>query len=103
MIDYNSLWNTLEHFVTLGHRFEFKAERSGVTCGPLDLKLNTDEFDIVDVFHFPGTEAGQLEQVLFIISTSIGIKGTLILASKDVYAENMSFEMAVKLRMHPYG
>jgi len=103
MIDYESLSNTLDQFAKEAYQFEFQAEPSGLYCARLDLRLAPDEFDVADVYRFRETAPDYVEQVLFLISSFVGIKGTLVLAVNDVYAENMSFEMAQKLRTDPYG
>jgi hypothetical protein len=103
MIDYESLCNTLDHFAKTAYPFEFQAESSGLYCAHLDLRLAPDEFDIAEVYHFGETASRQEEHVLYLISSLPGLKGTLVLAAADVYSDNMSFEMAQKLRTHPYG
>lgn len=101
MIDYESLDNTLKHFSKNGYPFEFQAEPCGLYCERLDRRLAPDEFDIIEVYHFG--ETGEPEQLLYLLASSTGMKGTLVLTSAQVYSENMTFGMAQKLRVHPYG
>jgi hypothetical protein len=103
MIDYESLSNTLNHFAKGSYPFEFQAEPSGLYCARLNLRLTPDEFDVAETYRFRETDPAYIEQALFLISSFIGIKGTLVLTVDDVYTENMSFEMAQKLRTDPYG
>lgn len=103
MIDYGSLTNTLDYFTSTTYPFEFRAEPSGLYCDRLDLRLTPEEFDVVDAYHFNEAASGSEEHVLYLISSLPGLQGTLMLAASDVYSENMSFEMAQKLRTHPYG
>ena len=102
-IDYESISNTPDQFIKAGYTHQFLAEPSGLYCAPLGLRLAPDEFDVVEVHDFDGGLSLKDGYVVYLISSIVGIKGTLMLAVSDVYSENMSFEMAQKLRMNPYG
>lgn len=103
MIDYESLERTLNYFSMTAYQFEFRAEHSGLYCTRLKLRLAPEEFDIVEAYHFDETASRQEEHVLYLISSLPGVNGTLVLPATAVYSEDMSFEMAQKLRTHPYG
>ena len=103
MVDYESLSRTRDHFAKRIYPFEFQVETSALYCARLDLRVAPDEFDIEGVYHFDGPAARKGDRVLYLISSLQGVNGTLVLAAADVYSENMSFEMAHKLRTHPYG
>lgn len=102
MIDYTSLPGTLDHFTKSGYPIEFQAEPSGLYCPDLDAKLAPEEFDVVSVYHF-NQSPGEEERILYIISSLPGLMGTLVLTTSEAYSEGMTFEMAGKLRTHPYG
>lgn len=103
MIDYASLSNALHHFSRKSYASEFEAESACLYCRRLDLRVTPEEFDVVDVHRFDETASRKGEHLLYLISSLAGIRGTLVLAAEDVYLENMTFEMAQKLRIHPYG
>jgi len=96
MIDYESLERTLDHFAKTIYPFEFQVEISALYCARLELRLTPDEFEVEAVYHFD-------EVSLYLISSLPGVSGTVVLSSTEVYSEGMSFEMAGKLRTHPYG
>ena len=86
-----------------GYCFEFQAEPSSLFCEFLGLRLTPEEFDVKEVYRFDGDADEENEQMLYLITTSAGVKGTLVMNSHEVFENTMSFEMAVKLRTHPYG
>lgn len=103
MTDQDSLTRVPDQLTKVAYPFEFRMEPSGLYCARLKLRLAPDEFDIVDAWYSDQSASGDGEQVLFFISSLPGVMGTLVLATRDIYSENMTFEMAVKLRTHPYG
>jgi hypothetical protein len=100
-IDYQSLDKTLRFFINSGFRLHFVREPSGLYCPEEDLRLAPDEFSMINIYHFQ--EGTSVEEILFLVATYTGARGTLVLPIDDVYDDNMSFEMAQKLRIHPFG
>ena len=98
-----SLSDTLAYLIGIGYPLEFALEPSYLYCPLLDLKLAPEEFDVREVYYFDKNTPREDEQLIYVISSSTRIKGTMVLTRRDAYAENMSFEMALKLRTHPYG
>lgn len=103
IIDYRSLTRSLDNLARTSYAFEFGVEHSGLYCVRLDLRLAPDEFDIDAAYYFDDDASGHGSDALYLISSLPGIQGTLVLAVDDIYSKNMTFEMALKLRTHPYG
>ncbi|HEX7014818.1 MAG TPA: hypothetical protein VF191_04855 [Cyclobacteriaceae bacterium] len=101
-IDYTSLSRTLDHLTKAGYTVEFQLQQSGLYCPDLDSRLTPDEFDVMSVYHF-NQPLGEEERILYVISSLPGLLGTLVLTTSEAYSEGMTFEMAGKLRTHPYG
>nr|PZN49244.1 MAG: hypothetical protein DIU61_17230 [Bacteroidota bacterium] len=102
MIDYSSLSKTLDYFTGIGFSLEFQLQASNLYCPNLDVSMAPEEFDVVSAFHF-SESPGEEERTLYLISSLPGLLGTLVLTSSELYSDNMTFEMAGKLRTHPLG
>lgn len=103
IIDYQSLTRSLGNLARTAYPFEFEVEHSGLYCARRNLRLAPDEFDVDAAYYFDDEAPGHGKEVLYLISSLPGIQGTLVLAVNDIYSESMTFEMALKLRTHPYG
>jgi hypothetical protein len=81
-----------------GYTKYFEMEFSTIYCGLLDLRLTPEKFTVDEIYRFEENSNPDDSSVLYVISTDIGIKGTLVDAY-GVYAENLSFDMANKLQI----
>lgn len=97
MKDYNSLVDALDDLRKRGYQADFATETVCLYCGDLDMRLNPEEFNIDEVYRFEEDSNPDDNSILYAISSSTGVKGTLV-DSYGVYSENLSFEMAKKLR-----
>jgi hypothetical protein len=100
MKNYESLIDALDDLKTRGYEADFSTEPDCLYCGDLDIRLNPEEFHVDEVYRFEEGSTPEDNAVLYAISATSGIKGTLVDAY-GTYAENMSFEMAKKLQSNP--
>src|SRR5688572_8584435 len=99
MKDYESLVDALDGLRKKGYEADFSTESVCLYCGALDIRLYPEEFSVNEVYRFEEDSNPEDNSVLYAISSSSGTKGTLV-DGYGVYASNMSFEMARKLRVH---
>lgn len=97
-----SLPDMVAYLAKTGYRLDFEVMPSYLYCARLDLSLTPEEFDIKEVYRFDKNAPREDQMVLYVISSFAG-KGTVVLTLEEAYTENMSFEMALKFRTHPYG
>jgi len=98
MKNYESLVDALRDLKARGYTQYFEMEFSTIYCGLLDLRLTPEKFTIDEIYRFEENSNPDDSSVLYVISTAIGIKGTLVDAY-GVYADNLSFDMANKLQI----
>jgi len=102
MKNYESLADALTDLKIRGYEAEFEAKPYCLYCGDMDLRMNHDEFNIDEVYRFEEDSNPGDNAVLYAISSNTGVKGTMVDANGP-YAENMSFDIANKLRNHAAG
>lgn len=100
MKNYLSLVDALEDLRMRGYVSDFEAETACLYCGDLDLRLYPEQFRVDEVYRFEGDSNPDDNAVLYAITASNGVKGTLV-DGYGVYSDNLSFEMAKKLRYNP--
>ena len=99
MKNYESLIDALDDLRKRGYEADFATDSVCLYCGDLDIRLNPEEFNIDEVYRFEGDSNPDDNTILYAISSTTGVKGTLV-DSFGAYAENLSFEMAKKLQAH---
>jgi hypothetical protein len=97
MKNYESLVDALDDLKKRGYDADFAIQTVCLYCGDLDLRLNPEEFNVDEVYRFEGDSNPDDSAVLYAISSSTGVKGTLV-DSYGAYSESLSFEMAKKLK-----
>ena len=98
MKNYESLLDALRDLKARGYTQYFEMEYFTIYCGLLDIRLNPGEFTVDEVYRFEDDSNPDDSSVLYVISSIDSlVKGTLVDAY-GVYAENMSFDMAMKLQ-----
>lgn len=100
MKNYDSLIDALDDLKKRGYEADFATQTVCLYCGDLDIRLNPEEFNVDEVYRFEGESNPDDSAVVYAISSSAGIKGTLVDAYGP-YASNLSFEMSQKLLQHP--
>lgn len=78
MKNYNSFGDALEDLRKRGYEADFATETTCLYCGDLDLRLNHEEFNVDEVYRFEENTNPDNNLVLFAISSSTGVKGTLV-------------------------
>ncbi len=66
----------------------------------LDIRLDPEDFTVDEVYRIEGDSTPDYNVVLYAISSSTGVKGTLI-DGYEVYSGQLSFEMTKKLQNSP--
>jgi len=99
MKNYESLADALDDLRKRGYETEFEAQSPCLYCSDLDLRLFEDEFHVDEVYRFEENSNPDDSAVVYAISSSTGIKGTIVDGS-GVSSGNISFEMAKKLQYH---
>jgi hypothetical protein len=97
---YESIVDALNDLKDRGYYADFTTDTVCLYCGELDIRLNPEEFQVDEVYRFEGDSNPDDSAVLYAITSSTGLKGTLIDAY-GVYAKSLSFDMAKKLQYHP--
>jgi hypothetical protein len=100
MTNYESLVDALDDLRKRGYAADFATEQMCLYCGDLDLRLHPEDFNIDEVYRFEGDSSADDSAVLYAITSTSGLKGTLV-DGYGIYNDNLSFEMARKLQMHP--
>jgi hypothetical protein len=98
MKNYESLVDALNDLKKSGYESDFGIQTICLYCGDLDLRLDPEDFHVDEFYRFEGESNPDDNVVLYAISSSSGVKGTLVDAY-GAYSENLSFDMAKKL--HP--
>lgn len=98
MKNYESLVDALADLKLRGYKEDFEQEPDCVYCNFLDLRLYPSEFYVDEIYRFEENSNPEDSSVLYAISSS-DVKGTLV-DGYGVYAENINFEMAQKLKVH---
>lgn len=97
MENYQSVVDALDGLKEQGYENDFATQSVCLYCSDLDLRLNPEEFHVDGVYRFEGDSNPDDNSVVYAISSAHGVKGTLV-DSYGPYAENLSFEMAQKLK-----
>lgn len=99
MEHYESLTEALNGLRERGYIADFVNDHVCLYCGELDIRLNPEEFTIDEFYRFEGDSNVDDNSILYAITASNGMKGTVIDAY-GTYSEQLSFEMAKKLQAH---
>ncbi len=100
MKNYDSLIDALDDLKKRGYEADFATQTVCLYCGDLDLRLYPEEFNVDETYRFEGDSNPDDSAVLYAISSSTGLKGTLV-DGYGAYSNSLSFEMARKLSNHP--
>jgi len=99
MKNYESLADALDDLRKRGYGSDFATQTVCLYCGDLDLRLNPEEFKVDEVYGFEGNSNPGDNAVLYAISSSTGLKGTLV-DGYGAYGDSLNLEMAKKLQDH---
>ena len=99
MKNYASLADALDDLRQRGYEANFETQSPCLYCSDLDLRLIEEEFNIDEVYQFEADADPDDNAVVYAISSSAGIKGTIV-DGLGAFAGHFSFEMARKLQCH---
>ena len=100
MKNYESLTDALNDLRKRGYDTDFETQLFCLYCSDLDMRLDPEDFHVDEIYRFEGDPNPQDSSVIYAISSSTGVKGTLIDAY-GAYSENLNFEKAKKLQDLP--
>ena len=99
MKNYESLSDALDDLRKRGYEADFETQSPCLYCSDLDLRLIEEEFHVDEVYRFEEDANPDDKAVVYAISSTAGIKGTIVDGS-GASSGNISFEMAKKLQYH---
>ena len=99
MKNFESLVDALDDLKKRGYQADFATQTVCLYCGDLDIRLDPEDFHVDEVYRFDGDSSPDNNSVLYAISSSSGVKGTLV-DSYGAYSDSLTFEMAKKLQNH---
>lgn len=99
MKNYDTLVDALDDLKKRGYDEDFATAITCLYCGDLDIRLNPEEFNIDEVYRFDGDSTPDGSSIIYAITSSTGVKGTLV-DSYGAYSANLSFDMIKKLQHH---
>ncbi len=99
MKNYESLVDALPDIKRRGYDADFEMQTDCIFCKALDIQLQPEAFMVDELYRFEEDSDPGGSSILYLISSVKGIKGFLVDAY-GVYAANISFNMAKKLRLH---
>ena len=97
MENYDSLIDALTGLKKRGYTEDFNLEKNGLHCQSMGISLKPEEFTIDEYYRFEGASDPDENSIVYAISSNRGLKGVLVNAY-GVYAEDLSMEMAAKLK-----
>ena len=99
MKNYESVADALDDLRKRGYEADFETQSPCLYCSDLDLRLIEEEFHVDEVYRFEEDSYPDHNAVVYAISSSTGIKGTIV-DGFGASSGNTSFEMAKKLQYH---
>lgn len=78
MKSYDSLTGALTELKGLGYEADFDTQHFCLYCGDLDLRLDPDQFHVDDLYKVVENPGSDDVTLLYAISSSNGVKGTLV-------------------------
>ena len=100
MKNYESLANALDDLRKRGYEADFDTDTICLYCGDLDLRLDPEDFHVDEIYRFDTNSSPGDSSVLYAISSSTGVKGTLI-DREGSSSASLNFQMARKLQGQP--
>lgn len=95
---YETLTEAIDDLKSRGFTEDFNLQPHCLQCRSRDLHVHPEDFTVEEFYRFEGMTNPDDSSVLFAIKSEDGIRGTLVDAY-GVYAENLTPEMTVRLRL----
>ncbi len=100
MRSYETLSQAINDANQRGYNEDFNLFKQGIKCSKQGKEYKPEDFEIIETYRFEGNSNPDDNSVLYLIESSDGLKGTLVDAY-GAYSEEISFELAEKLRYKP--
>ena len=97
MKNYDTLSEAIKNLQDRGYTCDFNFKHTCLECPSKKVQVFPEDFEVDEFYRFEGMSSTDDNSILFAISTSNGLKGTLVDAY-GVYAESLSQEMLKKFR-----
>jgi hypothetical protein len=98
MHTYDTLSEAVNDLKKRGYTADFNLEPNCIRCAGLDLQLHPEHFMVEEFYRFEGASNPDDNSIVYAIASNDGLRGVLVDAY-GVYSDNMTDEMARKLRM----
>ena len=95
---YDTLTEAIQDLKDRGFTEDFNLQPHCLQCKSRDLHVHPEDFTVEEFYRFEGMSSTDDNSVLFAISSEDGLRGTLVDAY-GVYAENLTPEMSVRLKL----
>lgn len=91
MNQYASIAEALQDLHERGYYADFATDTVCLYCGEFDIRLHPEEFQVDESYRFEDDTAPDNIPVLYAITSSTGVKGTL-LDEQGIYAKNLNLK-----------
>ena len=98
MRTYDTLTEAIKDLKKRGYTEDFNLQPHCLQCRSRALHVHPEDFTVEEFYRFEGMSNPDDNSVLFAISSADGYKGTLVDAY-GVYADNLTAEMSVRLKL----
>lgn len=78
MRNFDTLVEALQSLKAEGYQYDFNLISNGLHCKELDLMVGADDFNVEEIHRFEGDSDPADNSILYVLSTSKGVKGTMI-------------------------
>jgi len=94
MKNYESLDNALSDLRKKGYEDDFTTPSSCLYCSDLDMRLDPEDFHVDEIDRVDGNSNQGEGTMLYAISSSAGVKGTIVVNADDAASGNQDPEAA---------
>ena len=94
---YLSINEMIANLKEQGYKYKFRREATRLYSIELDRWITPDSFTVDAYYHFENSTFADGDRILYAISSTNGLKGFLV-DTCFVYEDNISYEMAEKLK-----
>jgi hypothetical protein len=103
MKSYESLDDALSDLREKGYKDDFTTGSFCLYCGELDMRLDPDDFHVDEINQIEGSRNADNPATLYAISSSAGIKGTLVVDADGIQHEHLNIEVSKSVTIQTYG
>jgi hypothetical protein len=94
MKNYESLDNALSDFRKKGYEDDFGTPSFCLYCGDLDMRLDPEDFHVDEIDQIEGNSNPVDSATIYAISSSAGVKGTVVVNADGADSANENPEMS---------